>query len=273
MYHSSIRTSSGSLCFHKVTQTCSCILQVERSKDDDLHRRCSCDVAHSSRGISTSPGSCQISPTTRIPDQLGKVRSVSSPVTGILGDDCRHCTHGNRRIQIRLGSSVRSKCYIREIFFRRILTPYQSTGAPSSEASSEDTMQKQSGHSYPSKNGQSSGSEVHQCQRRDQLTHAKQGSNPDLVLVQTTESTIQAEYLPGALNNRADAESRKKSELSDWKLNPGVFNRILAINGPLEIDLFAARHNTQLKKFISWHPDPEAQGTDAFKHNWSTVKG
>ena len=55
-------------------------------------------------------------------------------------------------------------------------------------------------------------------------------------------------------------------------MNPGVFYRILAISGPLEIDLFAARHNTQPKNFISWHPDPEAQGTDAFKHNRLTVK-
>ena len=85
--------------------------------------------------------------------------------------------------------------------------------------------------------------------------------------------TIQAEYLLGSQNEWADAESRKKAEMSDWRLDPVIFQQLQQVSGPLEIDLFAARHNTQLENYFSWHPDPDAQGTDAFKYSWTTLKG
>lgn len=82
-HHSSIRTSSGSLSLHKVTHTSSSALQKERNKENDLHRWCSGDVTH----LSTFS-------TTGILDQPGKICSVTSPVTRILGNDCRHYSDG-----------------------------------------------------------------------------------------------------------------------------------------------------------------------------------
>lgn len=38
--------------------------------------------------------------------------------------------------------------------------------------------------------------------------------------------------------------------------------------GPFRIDLFAARHNTQLRSFFSYHPDPESLASDALAQNW-----
>lgn len=43
----------------------------------------------------------------------------------------------------------------------------------------------------------------------------------------------------------------------DWKLDPGVFNRIQEI-WPSSVDAFAAPWNAQLPSFISWHPQPGA---------------
>ena len=83
----------------------------------------------------------------------------------------------------------------------------------------------------------------------------------------------QAEYLPGSQNEWADMESRKKAEASDWRLDPVIFQQLQQVRGPLEIDLFAARHNTQLENYFSWQLDPDAQGTDAFRHSWTTLKG
>ena len=49
--------------------------------------------------------------------------------------------------------------------------------------------------------------------------------------------TVTAEYLPSAMNKDADIESRRKTDFSEWKLAPSVFQRICenwkAINRPL----------------------------------------
>ena len=49
---------------------------------------------------------------------------------------------------------------------------------------------------------------------------------------------IQAQHLPGAMNTRADLESRAQRDWSDWKLDCQTFLRINTIYGPLEVNLF-----------------------------------
>ena len=41
----------------------------------------------------------------------------------------------------------------------------------------------------------------------------------------------------------------------------------------MNIDLFASRTNTQLKRFVSWKPGPEAFASDSFQMNWTELKG
>ena len=41
--------------------------------------------------------------------------------------------------------------------------------------------------------------------------------------------------------------------------------------GPLDVDLFATRHNTQLKSFFSYHPDPAALASDALVQSWGDL--
>ncbi len=85
--------------------------------------------------------------------------------------------------------------------------------------------------------------------------------------------TLKTEYLPGHLNSEADRESRRGQESSDWMLDRSAFKQIMQAYGPLDIDLFASRLNTQLPRFFSWRPDPEAEKSDAFLHLWPCTGG
>ena len=76
---------------------------------------------------------------------------------------------------------------------------------------------------------------------------------------------ITAEYLSSKLNVRADWESRNCRDMSDWKLDWGIFQKITRVRGFPEIDLFASRLCHQLPEYISWKPDPISIGTDAFQ--------
>jgi len=86
--------------------------------------------------------------------------------------------------------------------------------------------------------------------------------------------TLRAEYLPGHLNQRADALSREISlDPGDWKLDSACFQILQRKWGPLQVDLFASRTNNQLQGYYSWLPDPEALGRDALLHNWGEIRG
>ena len=85
--------------------------------------------------------------------------------------------------------------------------------------------------------------------------------------------TVTAEFLPEDLNHEADWQSRNFRDSSNWKPNSTVFQSLNHQWVPLTIDLFADRMNTQLQIYISWFPNPFAQGTDAFQITWSNLRG
>ena len=84
--------------------------------------------------------------------------------------------------------------------------------------------------------------------------------------------TLGAYHLPGALNEKADEESRIMKDRSDWMLCRETFKRIQTQFGPLDIDLFASRLTKQLPTSVSWRPDQQALETDAFSMNWEGLK-
>ena len=84
--------------------------------------------------------------------------------------------------------------------------------------------------------------------------------------------TLCAEHIPGIDNVGADRESRKQLGLAEWKLNRQLFVKINAKWGPLDVDLFAARHNHQLQRYFSYGPDPEAEAIDALAQDWRNLK-
>ncbi|CAH1255216.1 TPR [Branchiostoma lanceolatum] len=83
--------------------------------------------------------------------------------------------------------------------------------------------------------------------------------------------SISAEHIPGRDNVRADFSSRHFSVATEWTLDRHTFLSLQATFPLLSkgVDLFASRTNHQLPQFVSWHPEPEAIGTDAFTLRWN----
>ena len=52
-------------------------------------------------------------------------------------------------------------------------------------------------------------------------------------------------------------------------LSAPIFQRIVALFGKPDIDLFASRSNAQVEDYVSWKPHPMAKFVDAFTIDWS----
>ena len=90
-------------------------------------------------------------------------------------------------------------------------------------------------------------------------------------MVPAKNLTIHAEHIPEKLNSQADSESRRNLDSSDWRLDTKVFATLMLKLGPCNIDLFAARHNSQLKRFYSYRPNTAAETTDALTQSWKQL--
>ena len=84
---------------------------------------------------------------------------------------------------------------------------------------------------------------------------------------------LSAVHIPGVDNTLADQASRVNySSDTEWRLDTSVFQILQNSFGDFDIDLFASRLNRQCRKFLSWRPDPDASGIDAFAHSWSGLR-
>ena len=63
---------------------------------------------------------------------------------------------------------------------------------------------------------------------------------------------ISARYIPGIFNKHVGHMSRRLKLTAKLKLNPILFQGIVAVYGMPQVDLFATRANTQLRKCVSW---------------------
>ena len=81
-----------------------------------------------------------------------------------------------------------------------------------------------------------------------------------------------ASYIKSTRNKVADAESRKLRDNLEWSLHDTLFGKITAKFGKPDIDLFASRANFKVVKYISYYPDPDATGVDAFATSWSDLQ-
>ena len=64
--------------------------------------------------------------------------------------------------------------------------------------------------------------------------------------------------MAGVDNTQADQQSCKFHDRYNYQLHPELFQVILSIFGPLEIDLMVDWTNHQLPTYCSWQPDPQA---------------
>ena len=72
---------------------------------------------------------------------------------------------------------------------------------------------------------------------------------------------------PQILNDHADAISRI-IDFDDWGVSPEFFNHIDLIWGPHTVDCFGNFNNHKVTRFYSRYWNPEAEGIDAFCHDW-----
>uniref|UniRef100_A0A914YL49 Reverse transcriptase domain-containing protein n=1 Tax=Panagrolaimus superbus TaxID=310955 RepID=A0A914YL49_9BILA len=77
-----------------------------------------------------------------------------------------------------------------------------------------------------------------------------------------------ASHIPGVSNIEADLESRRFKECCEWSLASQTVKILFDKWGIPEVDLFASRLNHKCDRYFSFNPDPNAEGTDAFAHNW-----
>ena len=106
-------------------------------------------------------------------------------------------------------------------------------------------------------------------------THSKALSNLALEIWDWCVSrriSLHAEHIPGVISSVADAESRKGLEPSDWMLDQEVFHTLQRVWGPFNIDLLAARHNMQLRRYFSFKPDPRAEAVDTLAQTWTNFR-
>ena len=79
---------------------------------------------------------------------------------------------------------------------------------------------------------------------------------------------LSATHIPGIQNETADRLRRKFQDRTEWQLQPIVFKLLTKKWGRPEIDLFASRHNYQIKPFVSWRAHPDGYATDAMWLSW-----
>ena len=82
--------------------------------------------------------------------------------------------------------------------------------------------------------------------------------------------TLTASWIPSKMNWRADLESRKKPNSSDWFLLPEIFQKIVHQWGTPTVDCFASRIMRQVPNYMSLNLDSESKGTNAMYQTWHT---
>ncbi|XP_069109293.1 uncharacterized protein [Argopecten irradians] len=94
-----------------------------------------------------------------------------------------------------------------------------------------------------------------------------------LLLCQEMQLTILVKHLPGRLNVLADTLSRRRQPvLTEWQLNPSIFEGICQVWDRPHIDLFATSLNNQLPTFVSPVPDQLAWAVDALSLDWEGMQ-
>ena len=142
---------------------------------------------------------------------------------------------------------------------------HQLPGTASGDSSPKDLHEEQGGNNI---------SVTENRQHNSGCLHQPQGGRISKELVALTWDQwiwclernihIQAQHLPGVLNQVADMESRSMTDQSDWKLDCLIFLKINRCYSPLEVDLFASRLINQCHCYFSWWPDPFVEATDVF---------
>ena len=126
-----------------------------------------------------------------------------------------------------LGGILRRGQHWRSMVFRGEKTTHQLSRATRRVVCNQNIHKDHSMCTWETINGQCSSSCIY---RQNGGTHSHVLANLAIALWEwclENQLIVSAQHLPGKLNIRADRESRVLTDLSDWKLNPNLFQAIL----------------------------------------------
>ena len=84
---------------------------------------------------------------------------------------------------------------------------------------------------------------------------------------------LSAAHIPGVHNIKADLESRRTNDNTEWVLDRASLNNALSqLSLRPNIDLFASLLSNQFPLYVSFKPDPGAVALDAFSLNLRYLK-
>ena len=87
---------------------------------------------------------------------------------------------------------------------------------------------------------------------------------------ETTGLQFSYRHLRGIYNVEADTLSRHARAELEWKLHPEIFGRIQGVwCCSVRVDLFASRHNAQVRTYYSWQNNFASAGVDSLQHFWN----
>ena len=73
---------------------------------------------------------------------------------------------------------------------------------------------------------------------------------------------VSTAHIPGKDNIEADQQSRILQDATEWKFHEKLFQKIIDKFGKPDINLFASRINRELKRYVSWNPEPETMAVN-----------
>jgi reverse transcriptase-like protein len=87
------------------------------------------------------------------------------------------------------------------------------------------------------------------------------------------DHTLRSIWIPTSQNVFADQLTRFKIDRTGWRLSHHIFQVVNRRWGPLQVDLFASKQNTQLPLWISRYPAQGALACNAFQQDWTQWLG
>ena len=80
---------------------------------------------------------------------------------------------------------------------------------------------------------------------------------------------VSTAHIPGKDNIEADQQSRILQDATEWKFHEKLFQKIIDKFGKPDINLFASRISRELKRYVSWNPEPETMAVNVFSLTWN----
>ena len=155
---------------------------------------------------------------------------------------------------------------------QRKYTTYQCARTEGSIVCSKGIHEKQIRLSHTCQGRQYNNNSLHQQDGGHKVTKPDISNERSLGLLHIENDHDYCGARPRQFEPDSRSPEQTLQEQQQLEATDPDFKQIEECRGPVEIDLFADRIDTQKTKFMSWKPDPEAQGEDAFSVKWTSMK-